>query len=106
MISHSKAQKIFMSDDKDKICDTLLSLSFYDEDWKWVQDQCLILLDHADIDISGLATTCIGHLARIHKQLDLNKVVPMLNVKAKDPDIGGRAQDALDDIDIFIKRNL
>jgi hypothetical protein len=41
-------------------------------------------------------------LARIHGTLDLDRVEPKLRELRKDPDVGGRAEDALDDIQKFM----
>ncbi len=52
----------------------------------------------------GLAMTCIGHVARMHKVIDKSLVIPVLFEKLKHSTLSGRVQDALDDIDIFINR--
>jgi hypothetical protein len=47
--------------------------------------------------------TALGHLARIHGEADLEKVLPLLEELTRDPVIGGRAEDALGDIRMFTK---
>jgi hypothetical protein len=59
---------------------------------------------HSEPAVRGLAATCLGHLARIHRQLDTATVIPRLNEMLTDPDVKGVAQDALDDISVFIGR--
>src|ERR1051326_2548243 len=93
------------SENKDAICDALVGIAYYDPDWRWVQSYCLLFLNHRDADIRGLAATCLGHLARIHRVIDLNIVLPELKKLLKDPEIGGRVEDALSDIEIFLKNN-
>ena len=85
------------------ILDGLLSAAYYDSDWKWVQGQCLAHLDHREHSVRGLSATCLGHLARIHKQLDLALVLPRLLLLKDDPEIGNSVQDALDDIAVFLQ---
>jgi hypothetical protein len=80
------------------IAKALVGLAFHSPDWQWVQDTCLALLDHDDLGVRAAAITCLGHLARIHHQLDTSRVLPRLLVLVDDPDLGGRVEDALDDI--------
>ncbi|MBB5807920.1 hypothetical protein F4560_007688 [Saccharothrix ecbatanensis] len=80
----------------------LLELTYDDPDGDWVEP---ILLEHLapkyDVRLRLLATTCLGHLARIHGKITRGTVVPTLRTLLSDPVVGGTAQDALDDIDQF-----
>lgn len=101
-ISRDEALKIFSKGSSDEICDALLAVVLHDHDWKWSQTQCLNFLTHENSDISGLAATCLGHIARIHHKLDKELVVNALKNRLNDTKISGRIQDALDDIEIFL----
>jgi hypothetical protein len=81
----------------------LLSATYYDPDWRWVQSRCLDFLSHADYEERRLAATCLGHLARIHKQLDIELVLSRLAPLKNDSLVGNSVQDALDDIRFFLK---
>jgi hypothetical protein len=89
--------------DPTDILDALLSATHYDPDWRWVQGRCLEFLDHSERSVRGLSATCLGHLARIHKQLDLELVLPRLARLKDDTEIGASVQDALDDIKFYLK---
>lgn len=82
--------------------EALLELTYDDPDGDWVEP---ILLEHLapehDLPLRRLATTCLGHLARIHGKITRTTVVPALHALLSDPDLGGTAEDALQDIDIF-----
>jgi hypothetical protein len=91
------------SPDKMDRLDALLSATYYDPDWRWVQGRCLDFLSHVDFQERGLAATCLGHLARIHKQLDIELVLSRLAPLKNDPLVGSYVQDALDDIRFFLK---
>jgi len=39
--------QIFSSGSSEAICDALISMAFYDDDWKWSQGQCLHFIDLA-----------------------------------------------------------
>jgi hypothetical protein len=83
--------------------DALLSATYYDPEWRWVQNRCLEFLSHGDHEERGLAATCLGHLARIHKELDIELVLSRLAPLKNDPLVGSSVQDALDDIRFFLK---
>lgn len=101
-IDRRLAEKIFNSNNFDEICDALIRITYYDSDYKWVQGKCIMLLKGNDLSIKRLAITCLGHLARIHKKLDKELVVALLKKLKEDKDVSGAAEDALDDIDIFL----
>lgn len=99
----AEIELLLRSPDKTDILDALLSAAYYDSDWRWVQSQCLTLLSHQDSGVRSLAATCLGHVARIHRQLDLDVVLLRLAELKDDPSIGGFVQDALDDIKFFLR---
>lgn len=101
-ISREEAKSAILSDNPDIICNALLRLTYHDPDWQWVQNLCLQLVQYEDTNIRGLAVTCLGHLACIHGVLNTEKVVPILEDLRHDPDVGGKVEDALDDIQMFI----
>jgi hypothetical protein len=96
-------ESLLRSSEKMERHDALLSATYYDPDWMWVQNRCLDFLSHADDEDRALAATCLGHLARIHQQLDIELVLSKLAPLTNDPLVGSRVQDALDDIRLFLK---
>jgi hypothetical protein len=102
-ILKEEAEAALASADADRISDALLRLSLFSEDWRFAQGECLRLLRHGDAGVRGIAATCLGHLARIHRVNDYERVAEALKAVLSDPEMGGRAQDALDDIDVFVK---
>jgi hypothetical protein len=98
-LSREEAEAAFATDMADAICIALVSLAFYDPDWRWVQDQLLRFVTHSDGNIRMAAAVCFGHLARIHRQLDWRVVVPLLQQLMRDDRYaGGNARSALADI--------
>jgi hypothetical protein len=71
-------------------------------DWREPQELYLQLLEHEDHQVSALAATCLGHLARLYRQLDERQVVAALRRARSVPHISGTAADALEDIEIFL----
>jgi hypothetical protein len=101
--NRQEIELLLRSPEKIDRLDALLSAAYYDPDWRWVQNLCLDFLAHADNAERRLAATCLGHLARIHKQLDIELVLSSLAPLKNDPLVGTSVQDALDDIRFFLK---
>jgi len=101
-ISREVAIKTFLTGSNSEICDALLAVAFYDNDWRWSQAQCLHFLNHDASNVRAIASTCLGHIARIHKNLDRELVVDTLKNHLKDQSISGTVEDALDDIHVFL----
>ncbi|MCY1143342.1 hypothetical protein OWR29_35550 [Actinoplanes sp. Pm04-4] len=71
-------------------------------DRRELQELYLGLLDHDDPQVGALAATCLGHLARVHRSLDEERVVPALRRARKVEHLRATATHALSDIEIFL----
>jgi hypothetical protein len=89
------------ADDTEQICEALISAAFYEPDWRWIQGQCLALLTHHSIAVRSAAVISLGHIARIHRQIDREIVIPALEALRGDTQLLGSVDNALEDIDIF-----
>lgn len=60
---HTKeeAEATFAQGTRKPIIDALLGVTYYEEDWRWVQNACLALLDGPDPHIQWVAIQCLGH---------------------------------------------
>jgi hypothetical protein len=94
---------LLRSGDARDISDALLSAAYYDAEWRWVQEQCLAFTHHSETNVRWVAATCLGHLARIHGQLDLELVLLRLSEMKTDPLVRPSVDDALEDIRFFLK---
>ena len=101
-VSRDEVARAFEAGDPDTLSRVLIGLAFHEPDWRWAQDRCLEALGHQSPVVRGLAATCLGHVARIHKRLELERVRPRLLALQDDPYAGGRARDALADIARFL----
>jgi hypothetical protein len=101
-ITKNKAEKIFSQDNLNAIKNALVSIAFYEKDWRWCQNICLNFLDHPDNEVKNVAITCLGHIARIHNKLDRDLVVSKLEQLLKNDALSSRIEDALSDIEIFL----
>lgn len=83
--------------------DAMVGTALYgDGDWRELQELHLQLLRHEDHQVSALAATCLGHVARVYRQLDERRVVAALREARSLPHIRGTADNALDDIRLFL----
>ena len=62
------------------ITDKLLDITFNNDNWEFVQNECLKYIENENFDIVRLAITCLGHIARIHNHIDKEKVIKILSV--------------------------
>jgi len=102
VISRAEAEAVFASGQPGLVSRVLVQVSLHDPDWRWVQEVCVRFTDDADLSIRGVAATCLGHLARLHRTIDVDTVLPALERLSQDPKTRGQAEDALDDIAIFL----
>jgi len=101
-MSRRELETLFETGNTSAICDALLSAAYYDPDWRWVQGVCLRFLDHADLGVRSNAAICLGHIARIHRNLDLDVVLPKLLALKADVELAHWVDDALEDIRFFL----
>jgi hypothetical protein len=103
-INRSQAELHLKEGDIQHICETLVRLAYHESDIFWVQSLCLKFCSHSKMELRKVAITCLGHLARIHKKLELGLVNPILMSLLEDSELSGIVQDTLDDIEIFVPK--
>ncbi|AUT71492.1 hypothetical protein [Paraburkholderia hospita] len=102
--SKEELDRLLKSTDKNIVIDALMYLCFNIDDPEWIQDKCIEAIESGkDEDVRGLGITCIGHVARMYSQINRKKVMPVLEHQLSNESLSGRAQDALDDIESFVK---
>lgn len=79
------------SDSPQTVANALYAATRYEEDWKWVQEQCLKALTSPEIPVRWAAATCLGDLAFLRRSLDVRAVIPALVAATKDPEIADPA---------------
>ncbi|GAA1934520.1 hypothetical protein [Nocardioides hwasunensis] len=90
------------ADDPEQICECLIGLALGGEDPAWLTTVSIDLLRHPSTEVRRAAVTTLGHVARIHRTIDKERVVRHLESMADDPELSGPASDALDDIAMFV----
>ncbi len=80
----------------------LASAALHDPDRQYVESLVVQFLQHPDQWVRSVSATAAGHLARIHRSLTTEQIVPLIRTLLQDPATNGKAQDALDDIETFL----
>lgn len=80
----------------------MLALVRHDPEREQLQRVLLDVVSGSDRDLAQLAVTCLGHVGRIDREV-LPEVVPALRELLGDPQLGGRAEDALGDVEHFAR---
>jgi hypothetical protein len=101
--THEEWEDELLSENLEGIFDVLLWITYFHDDWQWVQDWCLQFLDHPNPDVRALAVNCLADLAQLHKTLDTNKVVPRLQQLMNDPEVQNSAEEAMRDINSVLR---
>lgn len=98
-----RLEALLCSGDTKEVAEALLYIAHNISDVEWAERQFMKMAETSDDDIIGLALTCLGHVARINGRISKNIVIPFLKEKMKNPNvvISSRAEDALDDINMF-----
>jgi hypothetical protein len=105
-IDREEFGRIRTSGNSHAIYEALVGLALNEsEDWRLVQNICLEHIADRDWTIRAIAATCLGHLARIHGELDLEIVVPELQALMRNSKTSSYASDALEDIEMFISND-
>jgi hypothetical protein len=95
-------EELLSSDDPQSVCDGLLSASYWEPDWQWVQEQCLHYLDSLDSKVRAFAAQGLGYIAVFHGKSDLDRVIPRLTALLNDPEVGPIVEDAIEDVRHFV----
>ena len=90
------------SADPARMTTAIIAAALHDRDQPYVESLIVRFLQHNDPDVRRAAALAAGHVARIHRALSVDRLVPLLERLLSDPQVGGTAQDALDDIRMFL----
>lgn len=104
-ISRADAEQAFGSAEPHEVVHALLGVALFDPDWRWVQRQCTALVTHPDVWVRRACATALLHLARIHRQLDMESALGVLNELATVTETRGDALDVLEEIRMYVRGN-
>jgi hypothetical protein len=103
--SQAEIIELLKAADEEIVSQALLYMTFNIQDAEWIQKTCLEFISTSENNsMRGLAITCLGHVARIHGEINEELTVPALMLYLEKESLSERAQNALDDIEIFVLR--
>ncbi|MGO8998761.1 MAG: hypothetical protein ACLQVI_36015 [Polyangiaceae bacterium] len=101
-ISQQDADEALSRDDDTYVlCQSLLRVALHEEDWAWALDHVSRFLLHPHPEVRGVAVASIGYLVRIHRAIDVSRVLPALYALQADSYVASRVRDTLEDIRQF-----
>jgi len=100
-ISQADAESSFRGTDIEAICRDLVRAAYYVPDWEWLETWCLQFARSGNVEVQQVAATCLGHIARIHRVVHTDRVVPVLRKMMAEPLLAGAAADALGDVEHY-----
>ena len=101
-ISLEEAKIMLSSENPEQVREALLGAVESVDDWHWLQEKCMRLVDSDDVWTARTAITCLGHIARIFGELDKEKVLNKLALLKANPDLTGHIESAENDIKLFL----
>lgn len=84
------------------IREATIALALTEPDRQWMERQLVELMRDADGSVRSIAALAVGHLARVHGQIDLEGVMPVWWDLLEDSETAGNAANALDDFSTFV----
>jgi len=95
---------VLQSNDVAAIENALVSLVFFEEDFEFAKKLIFNYAKNSDEAIRGTAILCIGHLARIHKNLPIEITIEIIEGALKDNShyVREQAESAASDINVYI----
>lgn len=84
-----------------------LSLGEYFSDWKFAQDICLRLAEHAELAVRANAVLGLSYIARTKRRLEKHLVKPvLLREWRRGAAYRGQIEDAIGDINMYLCWNI
>lgn len=62
----------------------VIAVALHDHDFDYAQDLCLRLAGHRNFNVRGNALQAMGHLVRLHEQLDEERARPLVEASLHD----------------------
>lgn len=81
----------------------VMRMAMNEPDGEWAQRICVRAIGDVRTEVAQAGLTGLGHLARRFRTLDLGVVLPAVRSHLADEKLGGVAEDALDDIAVFVQ---
>lgn len=101
-ISKDEFNQTIASGSIESKCDAIVRAAYFIPDYDWLVFQFTKLVNDLNYQIRGVTITCIGHIARLYENSDKQQLLKIFEPFLSDSEIGGRAEDSIDDINTFL----
>jgi hypothetical protein len=94
----AELETMLASSEDDVVCDALLDAAYFEEDWRWVQQECLGRLASRRRSIRCGALYGLQLLGFVRKEIEPDVVIPAILELRSDPEIAALADEVIADI--------
>lgn len=101
-ISRVDALDAIQSGEPKRVVNALLRAALHDEEREWLENLVLPQLSSSSPLVRNAAAMAVSHIVRLHHALDLERIVPAVRLLLNSEETEGNAEQALEDIDIFV----
>jgi hypothetical protein len=103
-LGEESAEAAIARDEPAELLYVPIAASLYADEFEWAQGLCVRLARHPHCNVRGNAVLGFAHLARRFRRLDRAAVEPLVAAALSDPDpyVSGHAQEAVDDLRLFL----
>ncbi|MFJ2365976.1 hypothetical protein ACIPIN_20095 [Pseudomonas sp. NPDC087697] len=101
-MNHDEANTLLAAGNEADVIAALISIGLNEPDGVWAQNTCLHCLNSESENVASAAITALGHVARRHGQLEVEKVLAAFKLaKERFPSLEPVISDTLEDIELF-----
>jgi hypothetical protein len=86
------------------IRDALISAAYWDEDWRWAQQQLIRFAKHDDDLVLWAVVAGLGFIAAFHGEIDEVTALPVLDRLKQNEALTSDVEETLAEIDHFVTR--
>jgi hypothetical protein len=86
------------------IRDALISAAYWDDDWRWAQQQLIRFAEHDDDLVLWAVVAGLGFIAAFHGEIDEGTALPVLDRLKKRTALTSDVEETLAEIDHFVTR--
>jgi hypothetical protein len=103
-MSVQEIEAALVRDRPEELLIAVLAAALYSDDPAWAEGICKRLARHQHFAVRGNAILGFGHLARIHRRLDKEAVLPIIRNGLCDPHeyVRGHSDSAADDVEQYL----
>jgi hypothetical protein len=107
-ITEKEVLRAIEEDDIERLTMICIDLGFNHENWRFIQDISVRLTEHPNANVRGNAFFGLEYAARFRGKVEKNIVKPVLlrGIKDEDPEVAGKAQDAINNINHLMGWNI